>query len=298
MAHYLDPKNDLIFKRIFAEHPKLLISFLNAIMPLKQDRYIEEIHYLPSEQVPHFKGKKNSIVDVKCIDNEKNQFIVEMQMFWSEAFNNRMVFNAGKAYIKQLNKNEDYDLLQPVYTLAIINDIFDRKTEQFYHHYQIVNRENTDEIIHGLEFVLVELPKFCPQSWEHRKLAALWLRFLSEVDENLRSLPPELEANNEIRFAAELCKEAALSPEELAIYEAFEDAIRIEKTIRNASLREGMAQGKAIGLEEGRIEGKAEGKEEVVINSRNAGIPIETIVKITGLTVEQITGILKRHKLI
>ena len=23
MAHYLDPKNDLIFKRIFGEHPKL-----------------------------------------------------------------------------------------------------------------------------------------------------------------------------------------------------------------------------------------------------------------------------------
>jgi len=37
-------------------------------------------------------------VDVKCIDNEKNQFIVEMQMLWSEAFNNRMLFNAGKAY--------------------------------------------------------------------------------------------------------------------------------------------------------------------------------------------------------
>ncbi|MDR2809813.1 MAG: Rpn family recombination-promoting nuclease/putative transposase, partial [Tannerellaceae bacterium] len=33
MAHYLDPKNDLVFKRIFGEHPDLLISFLNALMP-------------------------------------------------------------------------------------------------------------------------------------------------------------------------------------------------------------------------------------------------------------------------
>ena len=290
MARYLDPKNDLTFKRIFAEHPHLLISFLNAIMPLNHGRYIEEIHYLPSEQVPHNKGKKNSIVDVKCIDNEKHQFIVEMQMFWSEAFNNRMVFNAGKAYVKQLNRSEEYDLLQPVYTLALIDDIFDHKTDNFYHHYQIVNKENTDEVIHGLEFVLVELPKFCPQSWEHRKLATLWLRFLNEVGENLNSLPQELEANEEIRQAAELCREAAFTPDELAIYEAYWDAIRIEKTIRNASLREGLVQGEAIGMEKG--------KTEIAINLLKKGMSIDDVVDTTGLSKKQIEEIQKNMQLL
>jgi hypothetical protein len=33
MARYLDPRNDLTFKRVFGEHPELLISFLNAVMP-------------------------------------------------------------------------------------------------------------------------------------------------------------------------------------------------------------------------------------------------------------------------
>jgi hypothetical protein len=32
MACYLDPKNDLPFKKIFGEHPDLLKSFLNALM--------------------------------------------------------------------------------------------------------------------------------------------------------------------------------------------------------------------------------------------------------------------------
>jgi len=289
MARYLDPKNDLIFKRIFGEHPHLLISFLNAIMPFDKGRYIEEINYLPGEQVPHSKGKKNSIVDVKCIDNEKNQFIVEMQMVWSEAFNNRMVFNAGKAYVKQLNKKEEYDLLKPVYSLAIINDIFDHKTKNFYHHYQIVNKENTDEIIRGLEFVLVELPKLYLKSWEDRKLAVLWLRFLSEVDEDMRSLPPELEENEDIRQAAELCQEAAFTPEELAVYENYWDAVRIEKTIRNASLREGLEKGEVIGL--------AKKTEEVVISSYHNKIAVETIAAITDLTVEQVGEILKAHEI-
>jgi hypothetical protein len=36
MAHYLDPKNDLVFKRVFGEHPDLLVSFLNALLPLAE----------------------------------------------------------------------------------------------------------------------------------------------------------------------------------------------------------------------------------------------------------------------
>ena len=37
MSRYLDPKNDLVFKRIFGDHPHLLISFLNAILPLETE---------------------------------------------------------------------------------------------------------------------------------------------------------------------------------------------------------------------------------------------------------------------
>jgi predicted transposase/invertase (TIGR01784 family) len=200
-----------------------------------------------------------------------------MQMFWSEAFNNRMVFNAGKAYVRQLNKNEEYDILKPVYTLALINDIFDHKTADFYHHYQIVNRENTEEIIHGLEFVLVELPKFSPQSWKDRKLAVLWLRFLNEVGENMKSLPPELEANEDIRQAAELCEEAAFSQADLDIYDAYWDAVRVERTIKYSSFREG----------------EATGLKKVVINSHHEGIAVETIATITNLTVKQVLKIIE-----
>jgi hypothetical protein len=32
---YLDPKNDLIFKKIFGEHPDILMSFLNSMQSEK-----------------------------------------------------------------------------------------------------------------------------------------------------------------------------------------------------------------------------------------------------------------------
>ncbi|MDR2850112.1 MAG: PD-(D/E)XK nuclease family transposase, partial [Verrucomicrobiota bacterium] len=47
MSQYLDPKNDLVFKRIFGGHPNLLLSFLNALLPLGQDRHIVSLEYLP-----------------------------------------------------------------------------------------------------------------------------------------------------------------------------------------------------------------------------------------------------------
>ena len=245
MARYLDPKNDLTFKRIFGEHPRLLIHFLNAVMPFESGRHIVELEYLPAEQVPDNPGKKNSIVDVKCKDNFQRLFIIEMQMDWDEIFMNRIVFNAGKAYVRQLKRREAYHLLQPVYTLAILNETFDDKTERFYHHYQIVNRENTDEIIPGLEFVLIELEKFRPENMADRKLAVLWLRFLKEVGEEMRSLPPELQENEYICQAAELCEESAFTPEELAAYDKYWDIIRTEISIKESARRKGRAEGEA-----------------------------------------------------
>lgn len=75
MAQYLDPRSDLIFRRVFGKHPHLLISFLNSLMPFEEEQFIETIQYLPYEQVPDNPGKKYSIVDVKCIDNSKRQFL-------------------------------------------------------------------------------------------------------------------------------------------------------------------------------------------------------------------------------
>ncbi len=49
---YLDPKSDLTFKRVFGRHPHLLISFLNALLPLEEGRIVQSIEYLPAELAP------------------------------------------------------------------------------------------------------------------------------------------------------------------------------------------------------------------------------------------------------
>ena len=151
---YLNPKADLTFKKVFGEHPDLVISLLNALLPLdKPEEQIKEIEYLPPELVPETPLKKNTIVDVRCKDQAGRQFLVEMQMLWSSAFMQRVLFNASKAYVRQLGDGEHYELLQPVYSLNLVNDIFEPNMEEYYHDYRIVRMERTDKVIEGLRFV-------------------------------------------------------------------------------------------------------------------------------------------------
>ena len=147
---YLDPKADLTFKLVFGEHPDLVMSLLNALLPLDEDGQITSVEYWPSELVPENPGKKDSVVDVRCTDQRGRQFIVEMQLYWNEFFQQRVLLNASKAVVRQLDKGMNYKLIQPVYCLNLVNDIgFESDPDEFYHDYAIVNVEHSDRIIEG-----------------------------------------------------------------------------------------------------------------------------------------------------
>ena len=115
----------MTFKKVFGEHEDLVISFLNSLLPFEsEDELIKSVEYLNPELVPLNPLKKDSIVDVRCKDSRGRQFIVEMQMMWTSEYKQRVLFNASKAYVSQLECGQDYDLLHPVYSLNMVNDIY------------------------------------------------------------------------------------------------------------------------------------------------------------------------------
>ena len=301
---YLDPKADLTFKKVFGEHPDLVISLLNALLPLKKGEEIQSVEYLTPEMVPDNPLRKFSIVDVRCKDQRGRQFIVEMQMVWSPEFMQRVMFNSAKAYVRQLDRNEDYHLLEPVYSLNLVNDVFLSDVEEYYHYYRMVHEKHTDKVIDGLHLVFVELPKFTPHTMNEKKMQVLWLRYLTEIDGYMETVPQELLDNPEINKAMEVVEESAFSPEQLLGYDKFWDIIRTETTLYNSGVRQGREEGEAIGLEkgreEGREEGRAEGREEGRVegrkeglrqtarNLKSMGLGIADIQKATGLSEEEI----------
>jgi predicted transposase/invertase (TIGR01784 family) len=257
VQRYLDPKNPLVFKRIFGEHPGILRSFLNAVLPLPADGLIESL-----EQVPQLPLLKNSIVDVRCKDSKGRQFIVEMQMNWTSAFLQRVLFNGSKAYVRQLEKGEQYELLQPVIGLSLLDDTFDHASDAFYHHYQIVNVDQPSRIIEGLQLVFIELPKFKPVADSRAPLKQAWLRFLQETGEadtleEIATLQREIAPQApELREALDLAEESHFSRGELEAYDRYWDVIRSERTLISGKYQEGR--------EEGRVEGRAAERQAIL----------------------------------
>jgi len=285
---YLNPKADLTFKKVFGEHPDLVMSLLNALLPLDEGKRIEHVEYLTPEMVPENPGKKNSIVDVRCRETGGRHFIVEMQMNWNNEFQQRVVLNAAKAVVKQLGTSEDYSLLQPVYALNLINDVgFDAGPDEFYHDYAIVNVEHSDRIIEGLRFVFVELPKFKPQTIKERKMAVLWLRFLTEIDRDTDEIPAELLENPETSKALKILEKSAYNEAELRAYEYYWDAVYNER----GAIRHGYKQGLAEGRAEGRAEGFVAANRENARKMKDDGMPTELIAKYTGLDIETINSL-------
>ena len=306
---YLDPKADLTFKLVFGEHPDLVMSLLNALLPLEPDGQITTVEYWPTEMVPENPGKKDSVVDVRCTDQKGRQFIVEMQLYWNQYFKNRVLLNASKAVVKQLKEGEGYNLIQPVYCLNLINDIgFDSEPGEFYHDYAIVNVAHSDRIIEGLRFVFVELPKFRPENIAQKRMAVLWLRFLTEINKKTQEAPAELLENEKTRKALSLVERAAMSDEQLDAYDKFWMSVTDQEGFLEARYNkgraegmaegmekgraEGMEKGMAKGVEKGRAEGIAEGEtNERMKNARNLkdnGVPLDVIAKSLGLTQEEV----------
>lgn len=274
MPRYLDPKADVVFKKIFGQHPDLLKSFLNSILPLSQQGLIVSLEYLPSDQVPVIPEFKYTVVDVKCTDQQGRIFIVEMQMEWINAFMQRMLFNASNAYVKQLNKGEDYALLKPVYGLGLLGDVFDKETSDWYHHYKMVNVEKPLSVIRDLQLVFIELPKFKPSSVTEKKLQVLWLRFMSELNNRTRVVPPEWLEVPEIKQAVELSEEAAYSPAELDMYDKYWDAVSREKTLMDGKYAEGKEEG------EEKIQRE---RERIAKNLLAAGMSEAQIIQVMGV---------------
>ncbi|MCQ2207157.1 MAG: Rpn family recombination-promoting nuclease/putative transposase, partial [Paludibacteraceae bacterium] len=263
--------------------------------PFKDGEVITEVEYLPVELTNESPFKKFSIVDVRCKDQNGRQFLVEMQMYWTDEFKQRVLFNASKAYVKQADKKSDYKSLQPVYSLNIVNDRgFDG--DEYFHQFQLAEKGNPDRIIEGIELVFVELKKFKPQTVAEHTMKRLWLRFLTEINEKTQEVPQELLDSPEICKAMAIVERGAYSDAQLEAYEKYWDTVSAEITLINGHYRKGKAEGREEGLKEGEEKGLKKGREEGAMekNIENAkkmkekGYSIEDIAEITGLSSTEI----------
>jgi predicted transposase/invertase (TIGR01784 family) len=236
--------------------------------------------------VPVNPDKKDTIVDVRCKDKDGRQFLVEMQMYWTDAFRQRVLLNTCKAYSLPADRGEKYSELKPVYTLSLVNDIaFPELPNDFYHCYMMTHSKYKEYTIDDIEMIFVELPKFKPNTVLDKKMAVLWLRFLTEINEHTKEVDKELLMDDNVAKAVSLVEESAYSDAELWAIDRYWDSVSRERTI----MSEKFLKGEAKGREEGRAEGDRARQLSTAKSLKKMGIlSVSQIAAATGLSEEEI----------
>ena len=130
----------------------------------------------------------------------------------------------------------------------------------------------------------IELPTITPHTVAEKRMAVLWLRFLTEIDDDTHTLPADLQENPEINKALEEVEVTAFTEEELRGYDKFWDIVRTEKTLLGGSYEKGHAEGIAEG----------ERKEKLATTKRllALGLAPDFAAKGSGLTIEEIKDLI------
>ncbi len=242
---YADLKNDVVFRKVFGQHPRVLAGLLNDLLERSGEREITELEYLPGEQVPLVLGLKLSILDVRCRERGGATFIVEMQVLHVTGFLNRVVYNACKAYVGALKKGATYGELVDVVAVSICDFVLWPDTERdaaMAPRVPLVSRWSMAEQASGhrslgqVQYVFVELPKLgdeVPDSINAR-WAALFAHAQDLEPRSLDDVPLTMAQ----REALELAREETFTPAERdAIERSHEEVDQVRRTIAAAEAR-------------------------------------------------------------
>ena len=289
---FINPKTDFAFKKIFGSEQshEILVSFLNGIL-YSGDDVVQSVDILNPYQAPRIRGMKDTFLDVKAIISGGQTVIIEMQVLNTKGFEQRILYNAAKAYSTQLSIGDDYTLLNPVIALTITDFEMFQNLDTVISRFVLKEKDRlSDHAIEGLELVFVELPKFRQTLNEADDLTAKWIYFLQNARQ-LESVPQSMENIPAIQQAFTVANQANLSKEELEDLESREMFIHDQRNAIVLGLEQGLKQGLEQGLEQGRIDGLKEGLEQAkstIAERLLSGFDDATIAQMTDLTIAQV----------
>ena len=255
---YINLLTDFGFKRLFGTEPNkaLLIDFLNAILPEKHT--VADISYKNSENVGNTAMDRKAIFDLYCESKQGEKFIVEIQKAKQNYFKDRSVYYATFPIQEQAEKGDWNYKLSSVYTIGILDFIFeDHKQEQDFFHIIELKNQRCEVFFEKLKFIYVELPKFKKKVEELETHFEKWLylfRHLSELEN-----PPEKLQEGIFNELFELAELAKFTPEEQQAYQNSLKSYRDLNNVVETSKEEGLQKGIIIGREEGIVVGRKEG---------------------------------------
>lgn len=264
----LSPKLDIVFQALFGEvgSEKITRRFLQSILQEK----ISEVDLSQNVMLRREReDDKLGVLDIIAKINEKEYCNIEMQLVDMGEIKERILYYWSKVYARKLKKGQKYRELEKTIVILIANFAIEGLEDLKYHtEWKIMDKETQKVILTDkFELRIIELPKVKEEEQEE---LIDWLLFL----ENPQSerVKTKMEENEELKEAVE----------------KLEGMSKDDYMQRIADLREKAILDYNSGIDTALRRGEKKGKLETAKKLLEEKIPIEVIIKVTGLSKEEI----------
>ena len=226
-------------------------------------------------------------VDIKA-RNSKDEIIIEIQNTRELYYLERILYGVANAITEHISLGETYYKVKKIYSISVLYFDIGKGNDYLYYgqnhfvgvhtgdHLQ-VNVKERDAIVSRMpaeifpEYVLIRVNEF-------DKVAVTpleeWMKYLKDG-----TIRPDTTAPG-LSEAREKLKYFSMPPKERMAYDEHLSAVMIQNDVLDSAKLEG------------KIEGRAEGRDEerfsIARNMKQLGIPVDVIVKSTGLTSGEI----------
>ena len=269
------PKMDIIFQAIFGEvgSENITKDFLEKILKRKIEKISLDKNPILRREL---KDEKLGVLDIVTELDGKEKCNIEMQLIDKKNIIERMLYYWSKMYTKQIKAGDDYNKLEKTIVILIADFNIKGLEEVEYHStWKIIETNSVKKLIltDKFELDIIELSKIKGRENEKDQLLD-WLIFLENPESE--RVVRKMEENENLKEAVEKLDRISEDEKMQRIIELREKAIRDEHAIY------------AKGLDDGVEKGAREKQIEIAKSMLKENMDIEIIIKITGLTKEEI----------
>lgn len=285
-------KNDIVFKTFFSRkgNEEYLIDFLNALLGIE----IHKIHIKEEVNLEKLsQEEKGGKLDIQAELNDGIIACIEMQVTNNHNIEARTTFYSTKELAKETKRGTDYNELKQIIMINIL-DYEMLGFEEYISRSKIVLEEHPEyEILKGMKWIFIELPKFRKCNPDMNKKINQWL---AVIDNSREELVKVAEQKNEVLKKAREEITYLTGDEEIQRLQELREKWEMDRISeigyeRRKALAEGEAKGRAEGEAKGRRDGERKAKKETVKKMLEQELPIELIIKITEMTEKEIEAI-------
>ena len=288
----INPRVDFVFKKLFSseENKSILIAFINAVRV--DDAPIVDVTILNPYNQKSRMSDKESILDVKAVDEMGRYYNIEMQVSYPISYHKRALYYWAKLYTEQLKAGAAYKSLNKTISIHVLNvNVF--KSSDYHNLYKILNvKDHAVYEAEDLELHFIELNKFNEDIHHIKTALDRWANFLKKANHyKIETLPPVMREDEAIVKAMSGLEKMSMDNKETELYEARLKWLRDEVS-SSQKFEIAYEEGLEKGTEKGRVEGFEKGadrtKTEIAQAMLKEGLNLEQIAKLTGLTMDEL----------